>query len=115
MCKPRIFTGLLAFLFCLLCSSRDSVSQSVSLVIDQETHSLTISSPKGSEVSPELISSLSCTLTNSTSKQIVSYVVLWTFWQAPGDKSKSITMVDAAPTWLGEYRSAGRQYLQSRR
>ena len=95
MCKPRTLIGLLAF--CLLGICHESLAQSVPLVIDEETYGLTISSPKGSEVSPEFISNLSCTLTNNTSKQIVSYVVLWTLWFASGDKSKSITMADSSP------------------
>jgi hypothetical protein len=54
MCKPRTLMCLLAF--CLLGMCYESLAQSVPLVINEENYGLTISSSKGSEVSPEFIS-----------------------------------------------------------
>jgi hypothetical protein len=62
--------------------SRDSVAQS--FVIGEETYGVTISSPSGKVVSPELVIGPKCTLTNSTSKDIVSYAIVWTAVTASG-------------------------------
>jgi hypothetical protein len=78
-------------------TSQDSVAQAVPVIVKDTIYGVTISAPRAATLSPELISDFTCTLTNHTSKPVVSYVVLWTYWRASGDKSTSVAMVDASP------------------
>ena len=95
MCKTASL--LCAFLLCACVVSRDSVAQS--FIIGEENYEVgvTISSPRGKVVSPELIVGPRCTLTNNGSKGIVSYTIVWTAVTASGGSVDLATSGDASP------------------
>ena len=87
MRKTRNLLGPCTLLLFVCAISLDAVAQS--FVIDEENYGLMISSPTGKVVSPELVSGLKCTLTNGTSKDIVSYAIVWTAVTASGQSIRS--------------------------
>jgi hypothetical protein len=98
MLSPRNPIVLGVVLLTLFGASSNSLAQSVPVIfVNDEGFGVTISSPRAAKLSPELISDLGCTLTNRTSKPIVSYVVLWTLWTASGGHSNETITADAPP------------------
>jgi len=97
MLNPRNVIALWVVVLALFGTSSNSLAQSVPVTINEEGLGVTISSPRASKLLPELISNVGCTLTNHTSKEVVSYVVLWKLWSASGDKITTLITADASP------------------
>lgn len=95
MCKTGNLFGPCTLLLCVCAISLDSVAQS--LIISDRKYGLTLSSPRGKVVSPELVSGLKCTLTNNTPKEIVSYALVWTAVTASGGRVQSGVSDRASP------------------
>jgi hypothetical protein len=68
-----------------------------SFIIDEQNHGVAISLPTGKVVSPELVLGPKCILTNDTSKDIVSYAVVWTAVTASGGSVRLGTIANASP------------------
>src|SRR5262249_20998920 len=95
MRKTKNLFCLCALVLYTFAVSQDSVAQS--FVIDEENYGVTISSPTAKVISPDLVLVAKCTITNDTSKDIVSYAIVWTAVTASGGSVNLGTSGNASP------------------